>query len=555
MLGVIANSSDGPVVREFFELFKTPWEFYNSKRQYDVVLCGGDVPPEGVEAKLVLVYSGQRLSFDEQHKVQTKSTASGATLGFTGRAIPLYGAAVRFPACDNAVADDKESHDPTAYWGPLGSGRFARVGYDLFHEVRTLLTEGQPSGHAGSPTLELHISFLRYLITGCGLPVVEVPPAPDGFPFIACLTHDLDHASIRKHVFDTTMFGFLYRATFVSALNTARGRFSARKLLTNWTAVAKLPFVFLGVAADFWYEFDRYLELEQGRPSTFFVIPFAGRPGRSRDGNAPSARGSGYDVSHIASKIQRLQNAGCEIGLHGIDAWIDSSMGREEADRIAEACGRRPLGVRMHWLYGDEKSSSALEDAEFTYDSSVGYNHTVGYRAGTAQVFKPLGADRLLELPMHIMDTALFYPDYLNLSDDEAWKLLEPVLDNVSHEGGALTINWHDRSIAPERLWGNFYVRLMEELSRRGALFCTAAQAVSWFQKRRSVVFERRGPDGQLCARVLSGNDGAMPELRLRFHKPRRFHEGREDFKENYTETVLRGEAEFCLANQFQGIV
>ena len=46
----------------------------------------------------------------------------------------------------------------------------------------------------------------------------------------------------------------------------------------------------------------------------------------------------------------------------------------------------------------------------------MGYNETVGYRAGTTQAYKPLEASRLLELPLHVMDTALFYPAYLGLS-------------------------------------------------------------------------------------------------------------------------------------------
>ena len=32
-----------------------------------------------------------------------------------------------------------------------------------------------------------------------------------------------------------------------------------------------------------------------------------------------------------------------------------------------------------------------LEKAGFSYDSTVGYNETIGYRAGTAQVFKHPG--------------------------------------------------------------------------------------------------------------------------------------------------------------------
>jgi hypothetical protein len=151
---------------------------------------------------------------------------------------------------------------------------------------------------------------------------------------------------------------------------------------------------------------------------------------------------------------------------------------------------------------------------------------------------------------MNIMDTALFYPDYLNLSDEQAWTWLMPVLDTASRDGGALTINWHDRSIAPERLWGDFYVRLLDELSIRGALFCTAAQTVAWFRKRRSVVFERGRLEGQFCATVSESED-RTPNLRLRFHRPRHnFQETPEVFQETYTETVLDGRLEFRLGDE-----
>src|SRR5213078_672134 len=115
-------------------------------------------------------------------------------------------------------------------------------------------------------------------------PLVEIPPVPDGCRFIACLTHDVDHPSIRRHRLDHTMVGFLYRALVGSLIDVFAGRASARRLLTNWAAAARLPLVHLGLAKDFWWDFDRYLELEAGLGSTFFVIPFEGDPGRTARG-------------------------------------------------------------------------------------------------------------------------------------------------------------------------------------------------------------------------------------------------------------------------------
>ena len=75
---------------------------------------------------------------------------------------------------------------------------------------------------------------------------------------------------------------------------------SVRDLFRNWAAALKLPFVHFGLAKDFWREFDdRYLELEKGLHSTFFVIPFSGQAGKQieRTGSFDSRcslRRSGY---------------------------------------------------------------------------------------------------------------------------------------------------------------------------------------------------------------------------------------------------------------------
>jgi hypothetical protein len=124
------------------------------------------------------------------------------------------------------------------------------------------------------------------------------------------------------------------------------------------------------------------------------------------------------------------------------------------------------------------------------------------------------------------MDTALFYPSYLDLTQDEARKCLVPLVENAAQYGGVLTVNWHDRSIAPERLWGDFYQSLLEELTQEGAWFSTAGQAVAWFRKRRSVVFDRVSCDARGLRAVVSAEKSeGLPGLRLRFHRARALSE------------------------------
>lgn len=538
MIGVIANTSDCQAVYEFFELFKTPWEFYRTDRHYDVLIVseGGDLP--SVSVKLLIHYSGSRTKSDADG--ETDPQQKGRNLLYKGRRIPIYGNSMTFRNEQIAFLEEERSHSSVGYQGLLNSATYIRVGYDLFQEIKVLLTIGQPPENADIPTLELHIALLRDLIVESGALLVEIPPIPVGFSFIACLTHDVDHPSIRRHKWDHTTLGFLYRAVIGSIIRVLQGRMPFRHLFTNWWAAAKLPFVHLGLARDFWYEFDRYLAIERDLDSTFFVLPFKGNPGMTTSGPAPRIRASSYGAADIAERLQILVSSGREIGLHGIDAWIDSEKGQQEMAQIATITGATTIGVRMHWLYFDDNSPLALEKAGFSYDSTVGYNQTIGYRAGTAQVYKPLQTTKLLELPLHVMDTALFYPDYLNLTFEEADRRIGEIVDYARQFGGAVTFNWHDRSIAPERLWGEFYASLICGLQRKGAWCSSAGSVVSWFQYRRSVVFKRAGHGLEVAqTKIGMASDKNFPGLRLRVYN---VGKAGENFSQRYVDSALSGD-------------
>jgi hypothetical protein len=523
MIGVIANPADHAVVSEFFELFKTPWEFYQSDRCYEVLLCSTNSLFDQGTAKLVLLYSGQKLPFDAEETIDIGSRRTNRMMSYNGAQVPIYGDSITFREKGRGILVDAESKQEAMRQCQYQGRTITRIGYDIFDEVRTLLTAGQPPANASIPTLDLHIAILRDLIVASGLSLVEIPPVPEGYKFIVCLTHDVDHPSIRQHKFDRTMFGFLYRAVVGSLINVLRGRMSVRSLFRNWAAALKLPLVYMGLAKDFWRDFDaRYRDLEKGLRSTFFVIPFKEKPGKTSDGVAPGFRAARYGAKDIADMIAKIAAAGGEVGLHGIDAWLDSSKGQEELEEIRSLTQVSEIGVRMHWLYFNEQSPVVLERAGADYDSTVGYNQTVGYRAGTTQAYKPLQAARLLELPLHAMDTAMFYPNYLGLSPREATALLEGLVDNAAQFGGCLTTNWHDRSLAPERLWDACYRDLLQGLKNRDAWFATAGQAISWFRKRRAVVFEMDSvePDA-LRARVLADHADNLPGLQMRIHNAR----------------------------------
>ncbi len=302
--------------------------------------------------------------------------------------MPIYGNCLLFDGPGNEVLLHAGTNSAAAISMTSGGRAVVRLGFDLFEEVLHLLTKGQPAKLAGIPTLELHISLLRELIVSQGVTLVEIPPVPAGHRFIVCLTHDVDHPRVRYHMCDHTMFGFLYRALIGSVIDFCRGRRSLRQVVTNWKAAFSLPLVFAGLAKDFWNQLDRYLALEKGLASTFFVIPTKGDAGVDAEGRTKRKRASRYALTDVADDLKKLLSANREIAVHGIDAWRDSAKGRDEREQIQEITGTAETGIRMHWLYFDSQAPSTLEKAGFSYDSTVGYNEAIGYRAGTTQVFK-----------------------------------------------------------------------------------------------------------------------------------------------------------------------
>jgi hypothetical protein len=307
--------------------------------------------------------------------------------------------------------------------------------------------------------------------------------------------------------------------------------------------------VFLGLAKDFWDQLDAYVELEDRVGSTFFVIPFKREAGLNPEGRTSADRAAQYAAPELADDLRRLTTAGCEIAVHGINAWRDSTAGKAERNCVQEITGATEVGVRMHWLYFDSGSPPKLEEAGFSYDSTVGYNGTIGYRAGTNQVYKPVSVEQLLELPLHVMDTAMFYPAYMNLSDAEARAAMLPIIANAVTLGGVLTINWHDRSLGPERLWGEAYQTLLDDLRVQKPWFTGAAKAVSWFRQRRAASVRAISADaGKLQIHFASARTARdVPPLTVRIYNrttpsstaPQRSGGVFEDFVINDSDQVL----------------
>jgi len=552
MIAVAAKSEERAVAEEFFQLFKTPWEFFaGGLGHYEVlIVTDGEIPEN--DAALVVACGAETTSIDTsaQHGILTQGR--DLYVQSDNFRLPIYGKLRTFPVQEKSVLLWSQSSEPAAYAVCRGKQRILRVGYDLFQEVAFLLSSGQPPGNALFPTLDLHIALLRHFIVSTGLPLVEIPPVPAGYRFIACLTHDVDFMGIARHFLDHSMWGFLFRATLGCLRDVISGKASMAKLKLNLKAVLSLPFVFLGLTKDPWDQFDYCLQIEKGFPSTFFFVPFRKRAGRGFDSGQGRLRATKYDVEDAVKLIRKLEAKGSEIGVHGIDAWNSVETGREEMLRIKHHTpGEDGIGIRIHWLCHNEDTPKMLDEAGYDYDSTVGYNDAVGFKAGTSQVFKPIGVNSLLELPLHIQDTALFSHGRMKASESHALSLCRQIMDHAATSGGAVTVLWHERSLGPERLWDQFYAELIGQLEQRNAWFATAKEAVAWFRLRRSAGFERRPSEEGAIQVILpaSGQENLPPLLLRRFNQEGQTVAGKVHAipsERPYAETLLPGNHSFA---------
>src|ERR1700693_3535196 len=95
MIGVISKPEECPVVEEFFELFKTPWEFYRTGRSYDVVISTVDDVPE-LDAKLLILYGSTARRSDGNAGIAARGSFRNAQLDYQALKLPIYGQVLTF---------------------------------------------------------------------------------------------------------------------------------------------------------------------------------------------------------------------------------------------------------------------------------------------------------------------------------------------------------------------------------------------------------------------------------------------------------------------------
>ena len=163
MIGVIAKEAHKAVVAEFFQLFKTPWEFWENNKTYSAVLSTLETIPK-VNSDLLIVYSGKKMNTDTSDTDLSAEQYQNIALDLKGEILPIYGEVLTFNKIAKPLIRADNLSDAIGIEFDEGGQKVFWLGYDLFDEIIFLLTTGQPVKNAPIPTLEIHAQLLRKLL-------------------------------------------------------------------------------------------------------------------------------------------------------------------------------------------------------------------------------------------------------------------------------------------------------------------------------------------------------------------------------------------------------
>jgi peptidoglycan/xylan/chitin deacetylase (PgdA/CDA1 family) len=304
-----------------------------------------------------------------------------------------------------------------------------------------------------------------------------------GAPFAVVLSHDVD---------------WTRRFSLAEGLRLLRQSSGPRSYAFRRGLTVLLETLGRGVPGqDPFWTFERWMDEEaaHGFRSTFYFC--APRPARRHPydptyhlSDPLRFRGSRITVGAL---LGELAAQGFEVGLHG--SYLSHLSGpelQEQRRQIEDVLGSPVSGLRQHFLRFDVRETwAAQEAAGFAYDSTLGYNEALGFRASIASPFHPWdaatqSARRILELPLTAMDGTLFRT--LKLSPELAARRMREHLEDVEACGGLAVVLWHPNATDAERFpgWWDCYRETLAHVKARSAWVTTGREIASWWLERET---------------------------------------------------------------------
>lgn len=165
-----------------------------------------------------------------------------------------------------------------------------------------------------------------------------------------------------------------------------------------------------------------------------------------------------YRSLRFSKIVQSLEIGGHEIGFHpGYNTMTDASRWDQELLRFKSYIkSSRVHGGRQHFLQFDILKTWYFWEANgFSYDSSLGYADSVGYRCGTSREYPLFDFHKrqetaLLERPLIAMDVTLFRNCYMGLNLADIYSSVNRLISQSKYHKSNFVLNWHSFNLDTE---------------------------------------------------------------------------------------------------------
>ncbi len=217
---------------------------------------------------------------------------------------------------------------------------------------------------------------------------------------------------------------------------------------------------------DPWFNLDEIAQLEEeaGAKSTYFFL--------TKKGKVPEGINADYDFNQaeVQAQVEQIRQGNSEVALHGsLGSHRLKTQFNEEWKKLKGTS--QAFGNRFHYLkFNINKTVSVLERSGVTYDATMGFPDTIGFRNGTSFPFYLYNFEEnrpahFVSIPLHVMDTTLQHKKYLGLSPDMAGKDLNAIFTETKKWGGVFCLLWHNNYFSDYKFagWRSVYAKFLAQ--------------------------------------------------------------------------------------------
>ena len=255
------------------------------------------------------------------------------------------------------------------------------------------------------------------------------------------LSHDVDHLFWSEHYFKDW---YIPARLFRNIIGLVTGKISMNlflKRLKMWGRMHRIPELIAfykerNIQAHFFFGMNNALRLS-------------------------------YPFKNAQEPIRLLLEAGHHVGVHGIETRKIHGITQEQ-QRFQNIAGKRPSGIRTHYLRWTGFTYALVELAGYSFDSSM------------EGLMMPFKVGKVWELPINLMDVSLV-ANAQNNENLEEWEYRTNKILKEAEEMGLpyFVLNFHDVYFDEQfPTMRNWYIRTIDKLFSQYT-FTTFEEAIS----------------------------------------------------------------------------